>query len=90
MAELASRQPKRKGVFSYQCKRCGATTQSPTLPGASECPNGGIHEWSKITQVGGTPYQCQKCGATIPSRTIPPPAGCPLGKYHLWKQIGGR
>jgi len=72
----------------YECRKCGQTVESSSMPGCGSCPKGGCHSWMILcNRPGNTTWQCRKCHKTLNCETIPGCGSCPGGGCHSWVRL---
>lgn len=72
---------------NFQCQKCGTVIKSNGQPNSSGCPEGSLHKWFNLGEVGGRNYQCRKCGIQVQSDGTPNSSGCPSGSLHQWNKL---
>lgn len=72
---------------NFQCKKCTTLLTSESTPNSLHCPSGGLHNWSKLGDIGPNNYQCKKCATLVKSKSIPSSLNCPSGSMHSWSKL---
>ena len=72
---------------NYQCKKCRTHLQKASRPSTSNCPSGGVHNWTDLGNVGSDNYQCKKCSLLVKSKSRPSTSNCTSGGVHNWSKL---